>query len=105
MKIKIKQTDRSTESWKGATARGALIWGSVYSTATTGATCLVSSAIDGHLAINDIFAHSLIIFPPLGAMRGLIMWRVRMNTERVEDSRRKEERMPKPSFRRLKKAA
>ena len=81
MKTKTRKNTRKTrrtDSWNRAAAKGALVWGSVYSTATSGAAYLLAPAVTGTTpAFSDIFLDSLVIFPTAGAARGLVMWRMR----------------------------
>jgi|GEM_PF-6834130 len=75
--MNTKYTDKNGNTWKEATAKGALVWGSVYSTASSGAAYLLAPVMTGHTpAFGDIFMNSLIIFPTAGAAQGLLMWRV-----------------------------
>lgn len=63
-----------TESWQHATAKGALVWGSVYSTATAGSAYALS---DSTASFPELITSALMIFPFFGAFRGALMWRVR----------------------------
>lgn len=109
--MKTKKTEnknkiRNTETWKGATAKGALVWGSVYSTATSGAAYLLAPAITGaHPAFSDIFLNSLVIFPTAGAARGLVMWRMRKAKNKPVDAFTSKNRKPHRHPWRVKKAA
>lgn len=99
-------TNLSTETWIGATTKGALVWGSVYSTATTGATCLLTSAASGaQPAMTDIFVNSLIIFPPIGALRGFIMWHVRKGLDKTANMETDGNRKPEKQSWKAKRAA
>ena len=75
MKTAMKETtyrDKNGNAWKGATAKGALVWGSFYSTATSGAAVYLAPMMTGStLAFGDAFMDSLIIFPSAGAAQGL----------------------------------
>ncbi|VGO12926.1 hypothetical protein PDESU_01480 [Pontiella desulfatans] len=72
-----KHRDENGSTWKEATAKGALVWGSVYSTASSGAAFLLAPVMTGSSpAFGDIFMDSLIIFPTAGAAKGLLMWRM-----------------------------
>jgi hypothetical protein len=82
MKTNRKQKEyimnTAAESWRLATLRGALVWGSVYSTATAGsAYWLVPVFTDSIAAFSDLLKSALIIFPFAGALRGAVMWRIR----------------------------
>lgn len=80
MKTEMKNTkyrDKHGNTWKGATAKGALVWGSLYSTASTGAAVYLAPMMTGHsLAFGDVFMDSLVIFPSAGAAQGLAKWRM-----------------------------
>ncbi|VGO21040.1 hypothetical protein [Pontiella sulfatireligans] len=77
----------NTDSWNGAATKGALVWGSVYSTASTGAAFLLAPVVTGSTpAFSDIFMHSLIIFPTAGAARGLVMWRMKKEKKNAEEN-------------------
>ena len=80
MKTAMKETtyrDKNGNTWKGATAKGALVWGSFYSTATSGAAVYLDPMMTGStLAFGDVFMDSLIIFPSAGAAQGLAKWRM-----------------------------
>ena len=72
-----KHRDKSGNTWKRATAKGALVWGSVYSTASSGAAFVLAPVMTGGTpAFGDIFVDSLIVFPTAGAAKGLLMWRM-----------------------------
>lgn len=61
-----------------ATVEGALLWGTVYTTATTGATYAVASNIDAEpLTLSHVLAEAMAMFYPFGAVRGLLMWYAR----------------------------
>lgn len=80
MKTKTENKIISNETWNHAAAKGALVWGSVYSTATTSAACLLAPVVNGgSVVFSDVFVDSLILFPSFGAARGLLMWRLRKN--------------------------
>jgi hypothetical protein len=69
--------DKQGKTWKTATAKGALVWGSVYTTASTGAAYLLAPVMTGSTpAFGDILMNSLIIFPTAGAAKGLMGWRM-----------------------------
>lgn len=71
-------TDLDTDTPCHAAITGALVWGTVYSTATTGATCAVASMTDAEpLKMSHVFAETIAMFYPYGMVRGLIMWYVR----------------------------
>ena len=75
--IDTKHRDKNGNTWKGATAKGALVWGSVYSTASSGAAFVLAPVVTGATpAFGDIFLDSLIVFPTVGAAKGLLMWRM-----------------------------
>ncbi|MDF7825743.1 hypothetical protein P4B35_17070 [Pontiellaceae bacterium B12227] len=75
--MKTKHRDKNGTTWKGATAKGALVWGSVYSTASSGAAFMLAPMMTGSSpAFGDIFMDSLVIFPSAGAAQGLMMWRM-----------------------------
>jgi hypothetical protein len=75
--MKIKHRDKNGNTWKGATAKGALVWGSVYSTASSGAAYMLAPMVTGSSpTFGDIFMDSLVIFPSAGAAQGLLMWRM-----------------------------
>ena len=75
--MSTKHRDKHGNTWKEAATKGALVWGSVYSTATSGAAYLLAPVMTGHTpAFGDIFMNSLIVFPTAGAMHGLAMWQV-----------------------------
>jgi hypothetical protein len=86
MKTEKTRKTRKSETWKSATAKGALVWGSIYSTATSGAAYLLAPVVTGSTpAFSDIFVNSLVIFPTAGAARGLVMWR--MKKDRLKSRR------------------
>ncbi len=67
-----------TESWERATLKGAMIWGSVYSTATVGSACLLTPWLtDSVVAFSELLKNALMVFPVAGAFRGALMWRIR----------------------------
>lgn len=75
---KGNKMNRDTETWKGATLRGALVWGSVYSTATAGSVYLLAPTLTDHvIAYADLFKNALMVFPFAGAFRGAVMWRAK----------------------------
>jgi hypothetical protein len=75
--MKTKHRDKNGNTWKGASAKGALVWGSVYSTASSGAAYMLAPMMTGSSpAFGDIFLDSLVIFPSAGAAQGLLMWRM-----------------------------
>ena len=85
-KMKTNKVDRAdnnptTESWNRTAAKGALVWGTVYSTATSGAAYLIAPAMNGTVAMSDVVMESLIVFPAVGAARGLLMRRARNGKE------------------------
>lgn len=85
-KSELTVKERNAESWKRATARSALVWGTVYSTATSGAACLIAPvAHSGALSFSDVFMDSLIIFPSAGAAHGLLLWRARKGKSSSEE--------------------
>ena len=72
-KSSIKHRDKNGNTWKGATAKGALVWGSLYSTASSGAAYMLAPIMTGsYPSFGDIFMDSLMIFPSAGAAQGLI---------------------------------
>ncbi len=72
-----KHRDKKGNTWKGATAKSALVWGSLYSTASSGAAYMLAPMMTGNTpAFGDIFMDSLVIFPTAGAAHGLVKWRV-----------------------------
>ena len=82
-KTEIGHTKTNRDSWNRAAARGALVWGTVYSTASSGAAYLLTPMITGSTpAFSDIFVNSLIIFPTAGAARGLVLWRMKKERQR-----------------------
>lgn len=92
MKTKNIHKDKNGNTWKEATAKGALVWGSLYSTASSGAAYLLAPAMTGHSpAFGDIFMDSLIIFPTAGAAHGLARWR-------ADKSRHRENKDPLEVF-------
>ncbi len=69
--------DKNGNTWKAATAKGALVWGSVYTTASAGAAYLLAPVMTGSTpAFGDLLMDSLIIFPTAGAAKGLVSWRM-----------------------------
>lgn len=76
-KTDTRHHDKTSSTWKGAAAKGALVWGSVYSTASSGAAYLLAPVMTGHApAFGDILMDSLVIFPTAGAAKGLLTWRM-----------------------------
>ncbi|MDF7807369.1 hypothetical protein P4E94_07965 [Pontiellaceae bacterium B12219] len=75
--MNAKHRNKNSNTWKGASAKGALVWGSVYSTASSGAAYMLAPMMTGNSpAFGDIFLDSLVIFPSAGAAQGLLMWRM-----------------------------
>jgi hypothetical protein len=62
------------ESLKGTTLKSALCWGIVYSTATAG----VASVLGNNSSLfSEVFKNTILLFCLAGAVRGLLMWRVK----------------------------
>lgn len=75
---KIIRIGKSAETRSHAAVKGALIWGTVYSTATTGAFYAVASSVDAEpLTLSHVLTDSMVMFYPFGAARGLLMWRAK----------------------------
>lgn len=73
-----KSTEHTAETKSHAAAKGAMVWGTVYSTATTGTIYAVASTVDaGPLTLSHVITESMVMFYPLGAARGLLMWYVK----------------------------
>jgi hypothetical protein len=108
-KEKTKYRDKNGNTWKGAAAKGALVWGSVYSTASTGAAYVLTPMMTGSsAAFGDIFMDSLIIFPSAGAAKGLISWQLNKSGKTENDELLKytsKGRKPHKHPLRIKKAA
>lgn len=78
MESKRNTMNRNGESWGYATIKGALIWGSVYSTASAGsAYLLIPVNAEGATTFFELLKNALLFFPFAGAFRGALMWRVR----------------------------
>jgi Na+/proline symporter len=89
-KQKEYRMNEQSESLKRATVKGALVWGSVYTTATAGsAYVLVPTFTDSVIALSEILKHSLMVFPFAGALRGAIMWRAKNGYNAFRGGRRK----------------
>lgn len=58
-------------------ARGALLWGPLYTTGVSGMAYAIAPSITGDaLAYTDVLLSSLIVCPSLGAAGGYIRWRL-----------------------------
>ncbi|MBT8042927.1 MAG: hypothetical protein HKP10_09065 [Kiritimatiellales bacterium] len=108
-KTDTKHRDKSGHTWKEATAKNALVWGSVYSTASSGAAFMLAPVMTGSTpAFGDIFMDSLIIFPTACAAKGLLMWRMDKEIKSGDDALEKftsKGRKPHKHPVRLRKAA
>lgn len=73
-----KRAKHKTETRSHAAIKGAMIWGTVYSTASTGAVCALAPIIDPEpLTLSHVMAESMVMFYPFGAARGLLMWHLK----------------------------
>lgn len=75
-----KSTDpkihESPERCSGYMARGALVWGPLYTTGVSGMAYAVAPSLAGEaLPYTDLFMHSLYICPTFGAAGGYLRWR------------------------------
>jgi hypothetical protein len=84
-KTEMKHRDKNGNTWNEAVAKGALVWGTVYSTASSGAAYLLAPVVAGtHPAFSDIFMDSLVIFPTAGAAKGLAYWQATRTREKED---------------------
>ncbi|MCF7817831.1 MAG: hypothetical protein K9M54_08100 [Kiritimatiellales bacterium] len=66
--------------------KGAFVWGTLYSVGASASACYLAPLVAGKtLSFPEVFDSSLLIFPLVGAVRGLVMWRVKTykTTERT----------------------
>ena len=77
MKNMIHLKNSKAKTWNGAATKGALVWGPVYSTATSGAAYFLVPVMTGSSpAFPDILMNSLVICSTAGAARGIVLWRL-----------------------------
>ena len=80
--IQISETTSKTRS--GAAVKSALVWGTVYSTATTGAVYAMASGVDTEpLTLSHVLTESMVMFYPFGAARGLLIWHLKTRRRRT----------------------
>ncbi len=66
------------DSLSRAAAKDALIWGTLYTTAFSGAASLLAPVMGaGPVGFSEVIMPSLAIFPSAGAAHGALMWNLK----------------------------